>query len=538
MKPYVIGIDFGSLSARAVLVEAATGRLLGQAEHAYPHGILPRDWFPGVTLPREAARQHPRDYLEALEATLSRLLALPGVRPRDIGGIGVDFTSSTVLPVQSDGTPLCFLPEFAREPRAYVKLWKDHTANWEARRMTEAARDSAWLAYYGGSISSEWMLPKIWETLRHAPQVYGRAARFVEAGDWIVWMLTGRETRSSNFAGAKSLWQYDTGYPPEAFFTGLDSRLAGVIGTKLCPQVHTIGSLAGTVDARGAALTGLLPGTPVAVSCSDAPSALPALGVTGPGTLALVVGTSGCHFLVDPQARPVPGICECIRDGAIPGLFAYEAGQASVGDTFAWFMENCLPEALAQEARTRGISPFALLDAQARDLPVGANGHLALDWWNGSRCICPDPDLRGVLVGLTLKTKPAEIYRALLESMALGTRAIAENYRRHGLPVHKAAVTGGIARKNPLLMQIYADCLGLPLYISAADQCGALGSAIFAATAAGLHPTLDAAVAAMAPGFDRVYTPDPTKKPLYDRLYARYTALCRFFSQEELTVDS
>jgi len=538
---YTIGLDFGTLSARALLVRTSDGLEIGTTVFDYPHAVMDETLVTPhgkVKLPPDFALQHPQDYVDALDHILPALLDKCGVSADDIIGIGVDFTTCTLIPTDKTGTPLCLLPDerFADNPHAYVKLWKHHGGEPYADRITDLAvqRGEAWLARYGGRVSSEWMLPKVWETLDKAPDVYDSADYFVDAGDWIVWQLTGNLTRNSCVTGYKALYQ-DGAYPSPDFLNELDPRLASIFSDKLAGPVTPVGTLAGRLSEKAAARFGLRAGIAVAAAVSDAHVTAPSLKVTAPGQMAMVMGTSSVHMLVSEEPLPVPGICGVVKDGLIPGFYGYEAGQTCVGDHFAWFADNLCPAGYRDEAAERGISPIALLTEKAACQKPGQSGILALDWWNGNRSVLADFDLSGLFLGMNLNTRPEDLFRALVEATAYGTRMIIENYREHGVPVNEIRAAGGIAVKNPFIMQIYADVTGLEFRIAGSAQCPSLGGAIFAAYAAGAeaggYDSLDDAANAMGSLSDRVYRPIPENQAVYERLYAEYALLHDLFGR-------
>ena len=533
MKKYTIGIDFGTLSGRAVLVRVPDGTVVAEASLAYPHGVMDEALPDGTPLPPKFALQHPQDYLEVLYTTLSNVIRDSGVSPEEIGGVGVDFTSCTVIPVKADGTPLCFLPEFENEKHAYVKLWKHHGAQAQADRIWELAekRGEDWLSRYGGKISSEWMFPKILEVLEEAPHVYEAADRFIEAGDWIVWMLTGHEARSASVSGFKSFWGETDCRLSEDFLTALHPGLAGIIGTKIPREVYQNGTNTGFVCESAREKTGLAPGTAVAPTVLDAHVAFPALGLSKVGQMLLVIGTSGCHIVMSDKEVAVPGICGVSPNGILPGHFGYDAGQCAIGDIFDWFVKNCVPASYTDAAKAEGISIHAYLRKKAARLRPGESGLLALDWWNGNRSVINDSSLSGMILGITLRTKPEEIYRALLESCAYGTRKIIESYEECGVAVTELFACGGIAIKDPLMMQIYADVTGRPIRVAANTQAAAVGAAIFGASAAGLFPSLYDAAAVMGRVREDAYTPDSAARAAYDRLYREYEILHDYFGR-------
>lgn len=528
MAKYTIGIDFGTESARAVLVDVSTGKVAATATYRYPHGVIDHA-LPESTerLPPDWALQHPGDWLEALRDLL-RQMAADG-RGEDIIGIGIDFTSCTVLPATAEGTPLCLLPEYRREPHAWPKLWKHHAAQPYADRINVArGRPGAeFLDLYGGKTSSEWFWAKGWQALAEAPSVMAAAARWVEGGDWIIWQLAGAEVRSVCQAGYKAHWQKDAGYPSRTFWASLDPALPMLLD-RLSPP-HPVGQRAGGLLPSWGKQTGLRPDTPVAVAVIDAHAGLPAVGVAEPGRLVAIMGTSTCHLLVDPQRHAIPGISGVVEDGIIPGLYGYEAGQVSVGDIFQWFVRTCVPE------RYGGEDPFQRLEELAAKLRPGEAGVLALDWWNGCRTPLVDADLSGLLVGLTITTEPHEIYRALLESTAFGTRRVIETFEAGGVSVHEVIACGGLAERNELLLQLTADIIGREVRASRVQHASAVGAAIYAAAAAGLtlggYRDVRDAIDRMGWKEYEIYRPRPGERRFYADFYREYLELARYFGE-------
>jgi L-ribulokinase len=537
---YSIGVDFGTESGRAVLVDVADGREIATSVYSYQNGVIDEQ-LPitgrNIVLEPDWALQDPEDYLRTFQNTIPAVLKESGVNPADVIGVGIDFTACTMLPVRKDGTPLCMLPAFREKPHAWVKLWKHHAAQPEADRINETARrmGQTWLDRYGGKISSEWFFSKVLQILTEAPEIYAASDRMLEAADWVIWQLTGVETRNSCTAGYKALWSKRDGFPEADYFNALDPRLADVIDAKLSREVVPTGRRAGRLTEQAAEWTGLLPGTAVAIANVDAHVAVPACSVTEPGRMVMIMGTSICHMLLGTQAHNVPGMCGYVEDGIIPGFFGYEAGQSCVGDHFAWFVENCVPAAYEHEAQARGLDIHQLLEEKAARLKPGESGLLALDWWNGNRSVLVDVDLTGLLLGATLATKSEEIYRALIEATAYGTRVIIEAFEKHGVPVHELVACGGLPEKNKLLTQIYADVAGRPIRVSASTQTPALGSAMFGAVAAGGkaggYDSIFDAVKTMAHLKDEVYRPIPENQRVYESLFAEYVLLHDYFGR-------
>ena len=532
---YAIGVDFGTLSGRALLLDLDSGQEVAAVEVPYPHGVLD-ERLPagGDNLPPDWALQDPDDYLYVLEKAVPELLRRSRVTADQIVGIGVDATSCTVLPVLEDGTPLCRLPEFRQRPHAWPKLWKHHAAQPWATRLTEVAAETgeSFLSRYGGRISSEWYYPKLLEIFHDDPETYRTMRWFVEATDWIVWQLTGQLMRNSCTAGYKALWDPQNGIPSLAYFTRVHPNFTHP-GEKLGHTFYPVGTPAGTLSPAMARRLGLPTTVTVAVGNVDAHVSMVGAGVTDPGPLVMVIGTSICNLMISSQDIRVPGITGVIPDGILPGYYGYESGQAAVGDMYAWFVQQAVPPSYFEQAAEAGLNIYAYLERLAEPLRPGETGLIALDWWNGNRSILGDADLSGLLVGQTLATKPEHIYRALLESTAFGTRRTIDNFVEHGVPVTEIVAVGGISHKSPLLMQIYADVTGLPVKVLDSSEIPARGSAVFAAVAAAGG---DAALVArlgrqLAPPVRHIYRPRVGRHEAYNLLYRHYKTLYEFFGQ-------
>ncbi|MFC1416377.1 ribulokinase [Streptacidiphilus cavernicola] len=562
--PVVVGVDFGTLSGRAVVVSVADGAQLADAVHEYRHGVLDRTLPDGRTaLPPDWALQVPEDWREVLRTAVPEALARSGAAPGQVVGIGVDATACTVLPTDAEGTPLCELPGLAGRPHAYPKLWRHHAAQPQADRINALAAElgEPWLARYGGRVSSEWQYAKALELLEQDPELYAAAERWIEAADWIVWQLTGGETRGSAAAGYKGMYQPDLATPPglavpldlatppdpavppdsaaapgaaagrpaAAFLARLDPGFAG-FGAKVEHPLLPPGARAGGLTARAAALTGLPEGTAVAVGHIDAHVTSAAAQALEPGHLLTIMGTSACHIVNSEALAEVPGMCGVVKDGVAPGLWGYEAGQSGVGDVLAWAARTAAPEAYAVRARARGIGMHELLTELAAAQPVGSHGLVALDWHSGNRSTLVDHRLSGLVLGLTLDTAPEDLYRALMEATAFGSRMIVEAFEQSGVPVTEITVAGGLAR-NPFLMQLSSDVLRRPLNVVGSRQGPALGAAIHAVVAAGAYPDLVAASAAMGRVDRAVYRPDRRRADDYELLFAEYRELYDHFGR-------
>jgi L-ribulokinase len=530
---FVVGVDFGTLSARALVVRVSDGGEAGTAVSEYPHGAIDRALDGYGELPPDWALQDPADWTRALGEAVPAAVRNAGIDPAQVIGIATDFTASTCMPVRADGTPLCQLPGLAARPHAYPKLWKHHAAQAHADRINAVAheRGEKWINRYGGKISSEWQFAKALQLLEEDPEAYDRADRWIEAADWIIWQLCGTETRNACTAGYKGIYQ-DGSYPSREYLAALDPRFAAFADEKLAHPISALGARAGGLTAAAAELTGLPEGIAVAIGNVDAHVTVPAAGPVSAGKMVAIMGTSTCHVMNGAELAEVPGMCGAVDGGIVAGMWGYEAGQSGVGDIFAWFARNGVPGEFADEAARRGVSVQQLLDEKAAAEPVGAHGLVALDWEGGNRSVLVDGRLSGVIVGLTLATIAPEIYRALLESTAFGTRKIIETFGESGVPVTELVMAGGLIKSKPL-MQIYADVTRRPLSVIGSDLGGALGSAIHAAVAAGAYPDVPAAAEAMGRVSQAVYRPDPARADVYDELYAEYVRLHDYFGRGE-----
>ncbi len=534
MSKYAIGIDYGTLSARALVCEIGTGREVGEAVYEYRHAVMDERLPDGTKLKPDWALEHPDDYLEALSTCVPQAVKNAGVAKEDVIGVGIDFTACSLVPVDKNSDAMC--KKYPSEPHAYVKLWKHHAAQAQANRLNEIAseRGEKWLARYGGKISSEWMFPKIWQMIDEAPWLYDETDRFMEAGDWVVMQMTGNETRNSCMAGYKAIWNKREGYPSKAFLKACHPKLENVVEEKLGP-VSPIGSKAGGLTPKMAELMGLMPGTAVAVSNVDAHVSLPAAGLTEKGSMLMIMGTSTCHIMLGDEERIVPGMCGVVEDGVIPGLMGYEAGQSCVGDHFNWFVDNCFPADYAEKAKALGMNAHQYLTSLCEGKKPGETGLLALDWWNGNRSVLVDVDLTGMMLGMTLTTAPEDIYRALIEATAYGTRMIINTFEENGVKVDKLYACGGISQKNPFLMQVYADVLKREIRIARSTQTPALGSAMFGAVAAGKaaggYDRIEDAAKEMGGTLPVVYRPDTGRAEVYEKLYQEYKLLHDYFGR-------
>lgn len=542
-RRYVFGVDFGTESARAILVDTRTGDVVAVSTDPYSHGVITKQ-LPdsGVTLEENWALQHPYDYIESLKNTIRDCMRQSGINANQVVGLGIAFTACTILPVSKNGVPLCMIPQYKDHPHSWVKLWKHHAAQEEANQINELARsrNEPFLDAYGTGISSEWLLPKVLQVVKEAPEIYEAADRFLEAGDWVVLQLTGEEKRNSCAAGYKATWTKRNGYPDSGFLKALHPRLEKLVQEKLSEDIYPVGSRAGSLSSAMAKELGLEEGTAVAVATIDAHAAVLGAGIAQPGKMLIVMGTSFCHMCLDEVEHKIPGISGVVEDGIIPGFYGYEAGQAAGGDTLAWWVNNGVPARYEQEAEKQGVSVYSLLEEKASRLRPGESGLLALDWLNGNRSILNNAELKGMIVGLNLQTTPEEIYRALMESLAFGTCVILDTFTKGGVSIHELHTCGGLAVKSKLLMQILADVTGRDVHIVETPYATALGAGVLGAIAAGSanggYDSILAAIKKMVKPGSAVYKPNPDHTKIYRRLYSEYLRLHDYFGVEHPSI--
>jgi L-ribulokinase len=523
---YAIGVDFGTESGRAAVVDLSSGEVLATSVVRYPSGVIDRTLpSTGEELPHDWALQDPDDWVTVIEQALPDVISKASVPADQVIGLGIDFTSCTVLPATSEGVPLCTIEQWRGRRQAWPKLWKHHAAQPVADRLNEVAleRGDTFLERYGGRISSEWYFPKLIEVWLEDRQVYDECDKYIEATDWIVWYLTGVECRQNATAGFKAMWSPEEGLPPgeyfEAAYPGF-ARPAEKLGNSFVP----LGTRAGTLRPQVAAKVGLPESVAVAVGNVDAWVSVPGVGVDEPGALVIVIGTSICDMIVHGQEIRLPGITGVVKDGILPGLYGYEAGQAAVGDMLAWFVEKL----------ARDPGSYAELERAAAGMAPGETGLVALDWWNGNRSILADADLSGAIFGLTLQTTREQIYRALLESIAFGSRRIMDNFEEYGLELSEIVACGGIAERSPLMMQLLADTSGRAVRVPEVEEIPARGAALFGAVVAGAFDDIGTAIEATRPTRARTYRPDLEAKQIYDDVYEIYRTLYDMLGRSEV----
>ena len=540
MKKYTIGLDYGSLSGRALLVDAETGSEVCESVLEYAHGIMSENLPDGTVLPADSAVQHPADYLEVLSTVIRDVIRKAGIQPEQVIGIGVDFTSATVLPVDRNLNPLCFEEQFRSHPKAYSTMWKDHTAAPQAELIDRVTKETGdlHLSYMGNKCSAENGLAKTLAILQTDEEVYNAAYRILEAGNWITMLLCGADKTSYNYAACKEFWNPVLGgYPDKRFMKALDPRFENVVDEKFGGDNVSYDSCFGVVTERGAELSGLKVGTAVSVPIIDGYASIPACDAIAPGQIAMIIGTSLCHFISSETDVRIPGIFAAVPDIMFKGYTTYEGGQASCGDLYAWFIERCLPGSYYEEAKAKGVGIHQLLREKLKNTSPGSSGLLCLDWFNGNRSVLGDADLSGLIVGLTLQTKPEEIYRSLLEASVFGTRRILEQIENvGGIVGGEITACGGIALKDEFMMQMFADVTNRPIRVCASTQGPALTMAMYAAVAAGSenggYDTLEEAVAVMAKLLDKTYMPKEENHAIYNKIYEQYKILHDAFGLE------
>lgn len=534
-KLYSIGIDYGTESGRVLLINVHSGEIAATVVLPYKHGVIDsKDERIPYKLPFGTALQDPQDYLEILLAGIPHAIEKAQIESSQIIGIGIDFTSSTVLPVDEHHVPLCFINEYKTNHHAWVKLWKHRLKFPVKDKMYKLAlkEDASWFRRLGQNISEEWAIPKIYETFILAPDVYKRAAYFIEAGDWVTTTLTGELTRNNCALGFKACWTAEDGFPTD-YFKSIDADFGQSLPDKLAGPVKNIGELAGLLSKEWADKLQLPAGLPVAACLIDAHAALPGHGVSKSGTLLMVMGTSTCHLMVHEELKEIPGISGVVKDAIIPGLYAYEAGQPAVGDLFGSFVKNHVPASYEAEALEKNISLYELLEEKASIQAPGQSGLLALDWHNGTRSILSNPNLSGLIVGLTLHSKPEDIFRAYLEATAYSAKKIISTYINAGMEISEVIASGGLPQRNRLLMQIYADVLNTPIHISHSEFAPGIGAGILGAVAAtrayGGYDTLEEAMDNMVIPCEEVFYPIKDHVQIYAKLYTHYEDLHQYF---------
>ena len=532
---YSIGIDFGTGSGRVLVIDVQTGSIKGMSVVKYKSGTIEKTLM-GNPLPANFALQDTRDYMEVLEKGIPAALLDAGVHGDAIVGLGVDFTSSTMVVTDEHLVPLSWKEEHKDNPHAYVKLWKHHGAEEEADaiRAIGNSSDQDWLSHYGYNVTSEWMIPKILELKNKAPELLSEVAHIMEAGDWVVSTLIKENVRSNCSRGYKSFWNEEQGFFYD-FYQAVDAELPLIIEEKLEGKLVKIGEQAGTLADEWSQALGLPTGLPIAAAIIDAHSALLGIGSVQPNQFTMVMGTSTCHLMLNEEQKKIPGISGSVRDAIVPNLYAYEAGQSAVGDLFQYVIKQA-PHHYVEEATAQNVSIFDFIEQKAASTTVGSSGLVVLDWHNGNRSPLSNSELSGVLIGQTLHTKFEDIYRAHMEATAFGTKMIMSAYEQFGMTVDEVFACGGLPQKNALLMQIYADILNKPIHISASDYASGVGAAILGGVAGGAYDSIEAAAASMKQPLLGVIHPIPANVEKYQELFVIYQEMHNYFGIEKTNI--
>lgn len=538
MKKYALGLDFGTLSVRGLFLDLETGDEAATVVYEYPHGIMTERLPDRTRLPENFALEHPMDFLNGMHYVIMQGLGELSLEPKQIAGIGLDVTSSTVLPLDAEAWPLCLKKEYAGNPHAWMKLWKHHGANEIALRLTQVAKDrnEPWLAFYGDNVCSEFLIAKAVELAVNAPDIFADTHSFMEAADWLVWLLTGNQVRSLSMAGCTGYYRVGSGYPNREFFKAAYPEAENV-PDKLGGTMLRLGSCAGFLTEYWADRLGLEQGTPVGIGTLDSHIGVIGCGASRSGDLAAVLGTSACMMLNALREDVIPGVYLGAQDANMPDLYGYEGSQNCVGDMLGWFVDHCVSQKTYACAEAEKLDIHSYLMKYASMLSPGESGVMALDWFNGNRTPLMDLSLTGCLIGLTIHTKPEEIYRALMESAAFGFRRIVEVFEQSGHPVNRIIAGGGIPSKNPVMMQIYADVCGKTIHLCRSTQASALGSAVLGAAAAGETVTGCKDITELMDKYvklsDVAYAPNAAHKAIYDQLYGIYLQLSDTMSEQD-----
>ncbi len=525
---YVIGIDYGTQSARAAVVRISDGTLAGAQSCPYPHGVLTETLPDGTPLESQCALAVAEDYLEVLESTVQGAIRAAGVAPDAVVGMCVDATSCTLVPTDRHFQPLSLNPAYKNRPHAYIKLWKHHAAQPQADRANAIAREMnmPFLDCCGDELSCEWTIPKLLEIREKDPEIYGQMAFAFDLCDFLTLRLTHRITRGIGSASFKSNWVAGVGYPSEEYLERLGKGFGGEYARLMAGEIIRPGQRAGSLCPEMAAKLGLPAGIVVAGGILDGHTSLPTSGLCQAGDVSLVIGTSNVSAILTDHPVRVPAGSAFAMDGFVPGLYAIDTGQSCTGDMLGWYVKHMLPAEVAQAAEAKGISNFDLLNERAEASQPWQCGLTVLDWWNGNRNVLCNLNLRGAIQGLTLGTRPEDIYTAMVQGIACGTRKILETCMDNGVEIKNIVACGGIPQKNPFLMRQYANLLNRPLRVACANEGPAMGAAIFAACAAGAYATFADAVAHMQVKTFLEYRPQPERHDAYEGIYRRF---CRYY---------
>lgn len=527
-KPHVIGLDFGSLSCRGIIADSRDGSVVCEVESTYPHGVISSSSIYPAGIPEEWSLQNPDDYRECMISVIHRLVESSKIEPDNIAAIGIDATASTVIAADENLLPLCEKDGYRDRIHSWPKMWKHHASGKEAADLTRQAikHKLPYIDMYGGQIGTEFFIPKVLQCYREDRTCFDAADTFFELGDWIASLLAGKEVRNYSMLKCKAMWTEGGGYPSTDFFDSVENGFGQAFYSKFSNRKQCVchpGECVGTISSAMAEITGLAVGTVISAPQMDGYAGLPGCGVYTEGVMVMVLGTSTAYMLLDNESRTIDGLCASVRDSIIKGFTCHAAGQPGTGDMLQWYAENALPASYERKADEMGISVHSLLAQLAED---SVNDKLqTLAWFNGSKSVPINTKLSGVISGLTLNTKPEDIYRSMIEGSAFGAKAIIEHIRKRGVKINRIVCSGGISWKNPFIMQVYSDILETELEVCGVKQAAALGSAIYAATAAGLYKDVPSAIKKMGGGINKVYKPNTINSAKYRNKYEHYLSL-------------
>lgn len=533
-KSYSIGIDYGTLSVRCVLVDINDGKVKDQCEYVYPHGVISDSLPDGTQLPKGFALANPADYLEGLYYVINTITNKLDLNNEEIVGIGLDCTSSSVIAVDKDLTPIMFTEKFSNHPHAYIKLWKHHGAAIWGKKIEEYAfnNNCDFLNYYGGQVNCELMMPKAFEAQADDPELWNCSYAFLEVADWICSLLSGHCICSHAIANCNNFYRDDYGYPSYDFFKSISPEFTPA-SNKFVGHMYSLGSCVGKLSETQAKKLGLPNGIPIAAPLIDSHASMAGCGADNNGDIVAVIGTSACYLLNSNQVDSVKGIYSVAWETCVPNLFTYEGGQSCAGDALQWFVDNCVPESYYKEADSNNISIHELMCQKYKK--TKPHKLISIDWWNGARSPYMQPDKTGIICGLTLNTRPEEIYGSFLEAICFGARTILETLENSGHKINRLFAAGGIPGKNPFMMQMLSDILGKDILVCDGKQTSAHGSAIMGASVAiNGNKTLTQCISDMHLPVLKKYKADLNSNKEYENQYIRYKTLSELIIQNNI----
>lgn len=535
MGRILLGLDFSAAELKVVALDIKSGRSIGISSCPYKHGVIENHLPSGEKLPKFFSLQSPEDWLDAMTIAVRKLITETRIPKEEIASIGVSFTSCTTLPVFEDGSPLCLDAQYAGNPHAWPKLWKHYASRGQAKRLTKIAEDRGepFLENYGGKISSEWLWPKLLETLEEAPELASNMSFYLEGGDWIVWQLTGRQTRNQCAAGYKACYVEGLGYPPGDYLASINLDLADIAERARAIPVLSPGRFVGGLTKEVAGILGLLPGTPVGAAVVDAQGSVAGAGVFLPNILVMTLSTSTSHLVMSKEEKLFQGFSGTVKNGILDGFWGYESVQPATGDIIEWYMQTLAPMPVYERSGDDDVDPWIVLDRYISEVPAGSNGLLSLDWWDGNKSILLNTALTGLIAGFTMRTTPDEIFKCIVEGSAFGAKRIIENYKANGVEIKRIVATGDLPFKSPSIAQVYADIINQEIRMPDSKQSVARGAAIIGGLAVGVHnlgySSREEYFSAMIPPDYDNYKPNSEHAATYKKLYESYLELHDYF---------